>query len=243
MTTTKPATQRAAVVWEPYPHLPREIRDMEQMPTSHYLGDMLRHILTPGDAYYRHPSILIGDQIPIYYGEPRPGGGPPPHIIPDCLIAFDVDTAAIWARVGYDPRQNGKPPDVAIEVASHSTYRNDNTGKRETYRRIGVPEYWRFDPTGGRLYGRPIIGEQLVNEQYERLPLVRYDDGSEGSTSPIMNVNFRWREPHFRVLDPTTGAEYEHPIDAVARLHESNSRQQEEIDRLQAEIRRLRGEG
>lgn len=99
-------------------------------------------------------------------------------MIPDCLVALDVDARAIWDRVGYDPIQNGKPPDVAIEVASHSTYRSDNVCKREIYRQIGVPEYWRFDPTGGRFYGQPIIGEQLVNEQYERLPLIRYDDGS-----------------------------------------------------------------
>ena len=99
-----------------------------------------------------------------------------------------------------------------------------------------MPEYWRFDPTGGRHYGQAVIGERLVNEQYERLPLVQYDDGSEGSTSPIMNVSFRWREPHFRVHDPATGAAYEHPMDAVVR-------QQGEIARLQAENRRLRGGG
>ena len=121
-------------------------------------------------------------------------------------------------------------------MASHSNYRNDNEGKREIYRQIGVPEYWRFDPTGGRFYGQPIIGEQLVNEQYERLPLIRYDDGSEGSTSPIMNVNFRWRAPRFYVHDPATDEEYGHPQEATVR-------QQAEIARLQEENRRLRGEG
>ena len=235
-TTKKPATRADSKVWEPYPELPWEPQEMMQLRPIDYITSTLLNVLTPGFSDHDHPTIYIAGQTPIYYGEPRPGGGSPPHVIPDCLIAFDVDTAAIWARVGYDPRQNGKPPDVAIEVASHSTYRNDNTGKRETYRRIGVPEYWRFDPTGGRLYGQPIIGERLVNEQYERLPLVQYDDGSEGSTSPIMNVSFRWREPHFRVHDPATGAAYDHPMDAIVR-------QQAEIARLQAENRRLRGEG
>lgn len=234
MTTAKPKARADAKGWTPYPDLPLEPRDMQQKPASHYLEDMLRHILTPGDDYYRHPSILLGDQIPIYYGEPRPGGGPPPHVIPDCVVALNVDARAIWERVGYDPIQNRKPPDVVIEVASHSTYRNDNTGKREIYRQIGVPEYWRFDPTGGDFYGRPIIGEQLVNDQYEPLPLIRYADGSEGSTSPILNLNFRWRDERFHVHHPATGERYEHPSEGIAR-------QQAEIARLREENRQLRG--
>ena len=100
MTTPKPKTRRPAQHWEPYPSLPPDPRDMEQMPASNYLGQMLQHILTPGDYYYQHPTILIGDQIPIYYGPPRPGGGPPAHVIPDCLVALDVDARAIWDRVG-----------------------------------------------------------------------------------------------------------------------------------------------
>lgn len=257
MTTPKPKIQPAAQHWEPYPDLPPETRDMEQMPAAHYLREMLRYILTPGDHYPHHPTILIGDQIPIYYGPARPGGGPPAHVIPDCLVALDVDAAAIWQRVGYDPIQNGKPPDVVIEVASRSTFRNDNVRKREIYRQIGVPEYWRFDPTGGDFSGRPIIGERLVEGRYEQLPLIEYDAGEVGSTSPALNLNFRWREWRFRIHDPATGEEMQHWQETAARLEETNNRLaeraarlqsgndrlQEEVDRLRAENRRLRGGG
>ena len=246
----KPAVPGAATVWEPYPSLPPERRDMEQMPASRYLGQMLQFILTPDDHYHQHPTILIGDEIPIYYGAPRPGGGPPPHLVPDYLVALDVDARAIWNRIGYDPIQNGKPPDVVVEVASHSTYRNDNVGKREIYRQIGVPEYWRFDPTGGDYYGQAIIGEALAGGEYERLPLTRYADGSEGATSAILKVNFRWRGARFYVHDPVSGEEYEHAMAAAARqrvemAHQQTEmeRQQAEIARLQAENRRLRGKG
>ena len=84
---------------------------MLQTPPTDDLRDKFHAILTPGYHYPYHPTILIGSQIPITTGRLGPGvSGPPPHVIPDCLIAFDVDTAAIWARVGYDPIQNGKPP-------------------------------------------------------------------------------------------------------------------------------------
>ena len=203
---------------------------MLQTPPTDDLRDKFHTILTPGYHYPYHPTILIGSQIPIYYGTARPGvSGQPSHVIPDCLIAFDVDTAAIWARVGYDPIQNVKPPDFVMEVASYSTRRNDTQRKREIYRQIGVPEYWRFDPTGGRFYGQAIIGERLVNGQYERYPLIQYDDGAVGATSEVLNLNFRWRDERYRIHDPITGAEYEHPHEIIARL--------------QAESRRLRGEG
>ena len=230
MTTPKPKTRADAKVWAPYPELPRVPQDMRQNLPIDDLQDLLRSILAPGDHYPYHPTILIGREIPIYYGEPRPRtGGPPPHVIPDCLVAFDVDTAAIWERIGYDPIQNGKPPDFVLEVASPGTRRNDSDHKRDVYRMLGVPEYWRFDPTGGRLYGQSIIGERLVNGSYRQFPLLQYDDGSEGSTSPLLNLNFRWRDQRFRVHNPTTGLEYEHPREEIARLREEN--------------RRLRGEG
>ena len=171
-------------------------------------------------------------------------------MIPDCLAAFDVDVPAIWARVGYDPIQNGKPPDFGDEIASLSTHRNDSRHKRDVYAMMRIPEYWRFDSTGGRLYGRAIIGERLVNGQYERFPLLHYDDGSEGSTSPLLDLNFRWRDDRFHVHNPATGREYEHPRETAARLQsagerlqDENARQQAEIARLQAENLRLRSAG
>ena len=229
MTTPQTEIQPAAEVWEPYPELPPDPKDMQQSRPIGYLQETLCAILTPGFDLPYHPTILIGDQIPIYYGERRPGvSGPPPHVIPDCLVAFDVDTAAIWARIGYDPIQNGKPPDFVMEVASRSTHLNDSLPKRAVYRQIAVPEYWRFDPTGGPHYGRAIIGERLVNGQYEEFPLVEYSDGSVGATSSVLNLNFRWQDERFRIHNPATGEEYEHPRETVARL--------------QAENRRLRGE-
>ena len=228
--TTPQAKTPAARHWEPYPELPREPKDMLQTPASNYLRETLQTILAPGLHYPYHPTVLVGSEIPIYHNltPPRPGLAPP-HVIPDCLIAFDVDTDAIWRRVGYDPEQNGKPPDFVMEVASRRTHRNDTIRKRDIYRRIGVPEYWRFDAEDGRYFGQPIIGERLVNGQYEPFPLVRYDNGAEGSTSAILNLNFRCLDRRFSVHDPTTGAAYEHPQEMNARLLEEN--------------RRLRGEG
>ena len=236
MTSAKTKINPAARHWEPYPDLPKQGYDMQQSRPALYLIDMLRSILTPGYSHWEHPSIVISNEVPIYYDpDASITGGPPPHVIPDCLVALDVDAQAIWRRVGYDPVQNGKPPDFVLEVASLSTRRNDMLRKRDLYRNIGVPEYWRFDPRGGRHYGQPIIGEHLVDEQYVLFPMAEYGDGIVGATSPLLNLEFRWDGHLFRVYDPATGEEYEHWQQANTRLSAENAR-------LLAEVQRLRGE-
>ncbi len=253
MTTAKANIKPADRHWEPYPDLPPRRKDMQQIRPIYYLQEMFVGILTPGYSFRDHPTILIGGEIPIYYDpDAPPTGGPPPHVIPDCMVAFDVDTEAIWRRVGYDPVQNDKPPDFVMEVASRNTRRNDMERKRDLYLRIGIPEYWRFDPTGGRYFGRPLIGERLVNGRYEEFPLEEfpleefpleeYAAGSVGATSPLLNLNFRWDGQRFRVHDPATGAELEHWQHAQVRLSDTNARLSERNIRLSAGKDRLEEE-
>ena len=226
MTTAKSPQEPAVRHWEPYPELPQRRKDMQQIRPTDYLQDIFLSVLTPGYSYKDHPTILIGREIPIYYDPTAPvtgASGPPPHVIPDCMVAFDVDTDAIWRRVGYDPVQNSKPPDLVVEVASRRTYRNDMLRKRDVYQQIGVPEYWRFDPFGGRYYGQPIIGEGLVDGRYQRFPTVEYDSGIVGVTSILLSLNFRWDGLRFWAHDPATGEELEHWQQAQARLTERNT--------------------
>ena len=81
----------------------------------------------------------------------------------DLLIAFDADPVANEARLGYLIPEQGKPPDFVLEVASETTGRRDETIKRRDYERMGVPEYWRFDPSGGRFRRAHLAGDRLVN--------------------------------------------------------------------------------
>ena len=225
MTTPQAKTKPTEEQWEPYPHLEKEEKDMQQGPPEEDLIVKLRSALTPGYHYPHHPHILIGTEIPIYYGDRDPVTRRFPNVRPDILIALNVDADAIWRRVGYDPIQNRKPPDAVVEIASPSTYRNDMGRKRDIYQTLLVPEYWRFDPTGGEMFGQAVIGERLAAGQYERLPLLQYDDGAIGSTSPMLNLNFRYRGNElFTIHDPETGREYEHPEQRAARLEEENRR-------------------
>ena len=77
-----------------------------------------------------------------------------------------------------------------MEVASPSTAANDLGWKRELYQQLGIQEYWRFDPTGGELYGKPINGERLVAGNYEEYELKYGDDGSVQGHSELLDVVF-----------------------------------------------------
>ena len=242
MTTPQAKTGPSTEQWEPYPELEKEEKDMQQRPPEHDLNAKLCSALTPGYHFPYHPDILIGGEIPIYYGDRDPVTRRFPNIRPDILIALNVDSYAIRRRVGYDPIQNGKPPDVAVEIASPSTYRNDAGRKRDVYQMLRVPEYWRFDPSGGEMFGQAVILEQLIDGRYQRLPLLSYDGGVVGSTSPLLNLNFRYQGNElFTVHDPETGREYEHPEQANVRLRESQLAVEQENARLREEIRRLQG--
>ena len=125
-------------------------------------------------------------------------------LAPDWIIAFGVDAAARMKDNGYLIWEAGKPPDVVIEVASPNTASRDLGIKRDIYADIAVPEYWRLDPTGGDLYGEPLVGEYLADGEYRRFDIYRDADGRVLSHSPAMNLDLYWDGADFGIYDPAT---------------------------------------
>ena len=103
---------------------------------------------------------------------------------PDFYAALGVDAPAIEKRKMYLPWEAGKPPDFVLEVGSESTARHDVTGKRDTYARVGVAEYWRFDRSGGELYGEPLAGDFLEGGTYRPAKLTTEPDGVPQGIQP-----------------------------------------------------------
>ena len=150
---------------------------------------------------------------------------------PDLLIAFDVDPAANIARNGYLIPEQGKPPDFVLEVASASTARRDETVKREAYAAMGVPEYWRFDPTGGRQYETRLAGDRLVDGVYVPVPIQRAGEERFWGHSEVLDLDLCWEEGRLRFWDPA-GQRY-----LPTFMEEEEARRQEEEARRQAEGR------
>ena len=159
-----------------YPEMPDELPDaMYQFPRMTHTMDIL--LWRYGD---RHDVLVSGNNA-IYYRQ----GNPRVHRSPDGFIAFGVDRNAILGGKrlqGVGSRASR--PDWVLEIASPSTARVDLGIKREIYASIGIGEYWRFDASGGRYYGEPLVGEFLQDGQYRRFDIHTSEDGVAWGHSP-----------------------------------------------------------
>ncbi len=170
--------------------------------------------------------------------------------VPDLLIAFGVDPDRIIADRGYSIEQWGKPPDFVLEIASETTAENDVTVKRDDYAAFGIPEYWRFDPSGGEYYPAGLAGDRLVDGVYRPISIVGADDRHSWGRSEALGLDICWENAQLRWYDPAAGrylltfdeeaeahiaAQDERDVERRARLAA-----EERVRELEAEIRRLR---
>ena len=198
------------------------------------IGPVLRLRFKP-----RADSVLVSGRAYILYDINDPNA----RIDPDYFIVFDVDVQSIIRHNSYRVWQWGKPPDFVLEIASESTALNDVTTKRDIYARIGALEYWRFDPSGGELYGEPLAGERLVDGRYEPYPIHTDADGDIWAHSQALNLDFYMRGNRFWVKDSATGEwlnflEAELAAHEVTKLAHDMERQAHEATRLAHEQER-----
>ena len=207
--------------------------------------------------YHNCPDVLVSGGKGYYFYDRYDINA---KFAPDLTISFGVDADRIRARNAYMIWEVGKPPDFAMEIATPSTADIDNGVKRELYAELGIGEYWRLDPTGGDLYGEPLIGEYLLNGKYRRYPTYRDTKGRMASRSLALNLNLYWDGEKFGITDPAKGKslldlpeanraladanmtieaerqarlEYQQTAEAeIRRLREENARLREERDRL-----------
>ena len=147
-------------------------------------------------------TLIMGD-IPVRHTFQ---GGLAPQTLryPDLLIAFNVDSAEAVARRGYAIDDQGKPPDFVLEIASLHTALNDYTIKQRDYAAYGIPEYWRFDPTGGDYYPVALAGDLLVDGEYRPIPIAGIEAGGYWGHSDALNLDLCWEHGQLRWFDPVS---------------------------------------
>ncbi len=195
------------------------------------------------------------------------------RVSPDYYFAVGIDPDTVKYRGIYRTWIQGKPPDFVLEVASPSTARNDETTKREIYARMGVPEYWRYDPTDlvnpnqRPLYAVALVGELLVDGEYQSIEISNGPEGCIWGFSPALGVSLAVKDKRLMVYDHDLGefvAEFEEQerakMEAQAEVRTERelrvaaeerraaaesqaSEQAATILRLEEEVRRLREGG
>ena len=194
------------------------------------------HIASAGMTLVAHfasrPGTLVSGEGFLCYDTRSHDG----RLVPDCVVAFDVDPVAITRRNGYVIGEVGKAPDFVLEVASRRTGQADYTRKRFGYAHYGVGEYWRFDHTGGQYHDVPMAGDRLVDGQYEAIPLA--DDragkmfGMLSGYSDALGLYLCWDAGNLRFYNPETDAFLMTHAEMDAALADAHER----IRQLEAEL-------
>ena len=150
------------------------------------------------DRYFEdRDDVYVSGDLLIYYEE----GNPKARAAPDVFVVFGVPKRK---RPTYLLWREGKVPAFVLEVASPGTWRDDEGRKAKLYERLGVREYWQYDPTGEYL-DLPLKGRRLVDGRYEPQPVVASLDGTRFLRSETLGLDLRVKGEEMYFLDPETG--------------------------------------
>ena len=188
------------------------------------------------ETYFaERPDVYIGIDQLLYY------------VLNDPTTSVAPDVFAVFGAHGSHPRpswivsrEGGLVPDFVLEVASEGTWRRDVSEKRDIYAGIGVREYWRFDPEGS-YFPVPLVGERLVNGEYEPIAVETDADGVLRGHSTVLGLDICVRgELELRLYDPASGewlrSHRESEVERVA-AQERALAAEERIRQLEAQMR------
>ena len=210
--------------------------DGQPMPDAEYQSLIFRKVLTPLENQFRKvPGAHVNGNTFLYYVE----GDPKQSVAPDCYVVFGITPEAIHSLSAegnntYLLWEVGKPPDFVMEIASNSTKSTDLVGKRVLYAELGIPEYWRYDQTGGDFYGEPLVGEHLADGEYERFLMREDEDGRIWARNDVLNLDLYWDDGDLRFWDPVAEKwllNYEEEHDARLAAEERSAQEQAAQDR------------
>jgi Uma2 family endonuclease len=109
------------------------------------------------------PDIYVVGDMFLYYVQ----GNPRSVVSPDVFLVRGVPKTP--RRRIYKLWEEGEAPSLVIEVTSDSTSDEDTGKKKAIYERLGVEEYFLFDPLGDYLKP-PLQGFRLVEGRYRPIP-------------------------------------------------------------------------
>jgi Uma2 family endonuclease len=203
--------------------------------TDFHRNVMIDLIRALQELYADDPLTYVSGDLLIYYER----GNKRRRVDPDVFVVLGVPKRS---RQNYLLWEEGKGPDLVIEVTSQSTRKEDLTTKRDLYRdTLQVSEYFLFDPLGEYLRSQ-LQGFRLVDGEYMAIRAVERRLPSE-----ITGLHFEAHGNQLRLYNPALGrwlptlAEKVIEAEAKSREEEAARRAAEtELERLRKELEVLR---
>lgn len=169
------------------------------------------------------PQVYVSGNLLLYYEE----GNLKKSVAPDVFV---VRGAGNHQRRVYKLWEEGRAPEVIFEISSRKTWKDDLIKKWELYARLGVREYFIFDPEYDYLE-KPLRAYRLNGDEFEKMEVVsgRVMSATLGLEIVDTGKTLRLFDPQTKRYLPTT-------------IEETDLRQQAEaeIARLRHEVAKLR---
>ena len=206
--------------------------DGAPMAESDSARDYLTYSVEALQLYFQdRENVYVSGNLFIYYQQ----GSPSAVIAPDVFVIFGVEKKL---RMSYKTwEENNRLPQFILEITSKTTQIQDEEDKPIKYARLGVREYFQYDPTGDYLNPQ-LKGATLSEGKYESKIAIKIDERDYKIVSEVLGLELHLRKGKLRFFDSTTG-EYLRSYQEIelARQQAELESQQERIARQQAEER------
>jgi Uma2 family endonuclease len=189
--------------------------------------EMVRCIQTLRDAYAGRPDVYVSGNLLLYYEE----GNPRASVAPDTMVVFGAPKLPL--RRVYKLWEEGAAPSVVIEVTSPSTRREDQGKKRALYARLGVAEYFLYDPLAEYL-APALQGYRLERGDYRAMT----PDEDGRLASDALDMWLTLVEGRLRFFDRRTGAMLLSPGERATAEAEARRAAERRIAELEALLAR-----
>lgn len=177
------------------------------------------------ENFFRNdPQVYVSRNLFLYYVK----GDPKKNVAPDVFFVRGVPKGD---RRVYLLWEEGVAPQVVIELSSQHTFKEDVFKKFHIYEKLGVREYFIFDPTSDYIKDSPLIGFRLEDREYVEMELK--DDRLH---SDELDLDLVISGNSLRLFDPLTGKFLLTPDEEA----EARMRAEAEVERLRAEIELLK---
>jgi Uma2 family endonuclease len=120
-------------------------------------------------------ATVLANQF-FYYAQ-----GSKLRVAPDVMVIFGVEPGG---RDSYILEQEGAIPSVIFEMTSPGTKNEDKGKKKDLYARLGVSEYWLFDPKGEWIKDK-LDGYRLISVEEDGKLVNRYVPITDGTSQPL----------------------------------------------------------
>jgi len=185
--------------------------------------DAMVELLNALKEYFRRdPQVYVTGNIFLYYLDEN---NVRQSVSPDIFVVRGIEKRP---RRIYKLEDEGKAPDVILELTSSNTKVEDLGNKRVICATLGVREYFLFDPYGETIQP-PLRGFRLEGGDY--VPMV-----GTRLTSEVLGLDLRLEENQLRLYDHRTGERLLTHQEAQAARQAAEA----ELARLREELARLR---